>query len=143
MSVTSEKFRKRSWWKILLAMVLAAAAGYAFIVRPWEPKPLEVGVEAVAEGPFQQVLAVNGRVVARDAVMVRAAVSAQALDVPVVEGDLVEAGDVLAELDKAQPIALVAQARAALDAGILSRTQAQVNSDRAIALGENATRSTR
>ena len=145
MASTSEKFRKRrlSWWKILLVLVLAAAAAYAFIERPWEPKPLEVQVERVVEGPFQQVLAVNGRIVAREAVTVRAAVSAQALDVLVAEGDAVEAGDILTELDKSQPNALVAQARAALDAGIVSRTQAQATSDRAVALGENAPRSTR
>lgn len=142
----SEKpLRKRRWpwWKILFAILVLAGAAYAYFERPWEPKPIAVAVEVLAEGPFSQVLAVNGRVVARETVSVRTAVSAQALEVLAGEGDAVEAGDTLIQLDTTQQKTMVDQARAALDAGIVSQAQARANVDRAIALGENAPRSTR
>ena len=135
--------RRWSWWKIALVLAVAAGAVYAFVARPWEPKPAEVAVEIVAPGPFTQVLAVNGRVVAREAVAVRSSVSGQAVQVLAAEGDTIAAGDVLVELDAAQARSVVDQAQANLDAGIARRAQAQATADRAIALGENAPRASR
>lgn len=139
----SRRKRRWSWWQLLIGIAILAGATYAYIERPWEPKPKRVAVEILAEAPFSQVLAVNGRVVARETVTVRAAVSAQAMEVLADEGDTVAAGDKLIQLDTAQPQAFVDQARAALDAGIVRQAQAQATADRATALGENATRSTR
>lgn len=143
---TSEKpIRKRrwSWWPIMLVLAAMGGGAYAYLERPWEPKPIAVAVETVSAGPFTQALAVNGRIVAREAVAVRAAVSAQASEVMVDEGDAVSDGDVLVQLDTTQARTLVDQARAALEAGRVRQAQAQANSDRAIALGDNTTRSTR
>ncbi|MGV8953171.1 MAG: efflux RND transporter periplasmic adaptor subunit [Cypionkella sp.] len=142
---TEKSTRKHpwSWWQILLGVALLAGGAYAYLERPWEPRPTGVAVEILSEGPFAQVLAVNGRVVARETVTVRSAVSAQALEVLASEGGTIAAGDKLIQLDTTQPKTLVAQARAALDAGLVNQAQAQANADRAIALGENATRSTR
>jgi membrane fusion protein (multidrug efflux system) len=143
-SDTKIKRRRRfPWWQALLVLLLLGGGAYAYFERPWETKPTQVPVETVSSGPYTQVLAVNGRVVAREEVAVRAAVSAQALDVLADEGDTVEAGAVLVRLDTTQAQAMVDQARAALDAGLVRQTQAQANADRAEALGENATRSTR
>ncbi|MCW5721454.1 MAG: efflux RND transporter periplasmic adaptor subunit [Devosia sp.] len=135
--------RRGAWWQIALIVVLAAGAFYAYAERPWEPKPAAVRVEQLAIGPFAQVLAVNGRVVAREVVSVRPPVSAQVVEVLVREGDAVADGDVLVRLDAAQSLTLVDQAQAALEAGIVSRTQAQANADRAVALGDNVARSSR
>lgn len=136
--------RKRKWGKwLVLVLVLAAGAVYGFIARPWEEKPLSVAVERLEMGPMSQLLAVNGRVVPREEVKVRSAVSAPALLVNVSEGDVVKAGEVLVQLDVARPKALLDQARAALEAGIVRQQQAQATADRATALGENASRSTR
>lgn len=135
--------RRWSWWQVLMGIAVMAAGTYAYLERPWAPKPTKVAVEILSEGDFSQVLAVNGRVVARETVAVRAAVSAQALEVLAGEGDTVAEGDKLVQLDITQPKTMVDQARAALDAGLVSQAQAQVNADRASALGENATRSTR
>lgn len=135
---------KRRWGKFLvLALALLAVGAYAYLERPWEEKPAEVAVETVEAGPMSQLLAVNGRVVPREEVKVRSAVSAPAIQVNVAEGDEVEAGEVLIQLDVARPQALLDQARAALEAGIVRQQQAQATVDRATALGENASRSTR
>ena len=135
--------RRWSWWQLILVLAVVAAGAYAFVARPWEPKPAAVAVEVLAPGPFSQVLAVNGRVIARETVTVRAPVSARIVEVMVNEGDLVQAGDVLVQLETSQPKALVDQAQAALDAGIVRQAQAKATADRANALGENATRSAR
>lgn len=135
--------RRGKPWLFAGLFLLIAGGVYSYIERPWEPRPAIVAVEVMAEGPHVQVLAVNGRVAARHAVKVRAAVTGQAIEVRAEEGASVSAGDVLVQLDTAQPMALLDQARAALDAGMVRQQQAQANVDRARALGENATRSAR
>jgi RND family efflux transporter MFP subunit len=132
--------RRWSWWKVLLALALVAGAVYAAVARPWEPDIESVKVERLGLRAYSQVLAANGRVVPREEVSVRSSVSGLATAVPVREGDSVAAGDALVQLDPAQPNAVVAQARAALEAGIVRQTQAQATVERARALGENAPR---
>ncbi len=133
---------RRGWW-ILLVVLLIAGGVYAYVQRPWEARAPRVAVEAVAPGPVTEVLAVNGRVAARNTVNVRSPVSGRALEVLASEGDEVAEGDVLVRIDSGQAKALVDQARAALDAGVVKERQARAASDRAQALGENATRSAR
>ena len=135
--------RRRLAWLAIGGLLLAIGLTYAFLERPWEARPAKVTVEIVSEGPVVQVLAVNGRVAASQAVKVRSAVSGQAIEVLAEQGASVRAGDVLVQLDTAQPKALLDQARAALDAGLVRQQQAQANADRARALGDNATRSAR
>ncbi len=135
--------RRATPWLIAGLCLLTAGGVYAYIERPWEPRPAIVAVEVVSEGPHVQVLAVNGRVAARHAVKVRAAVIGQAMEVRAEEGASVSVGDVLVQLDTAQPMALLDQARAALDAGLVRQQQARANADRARALGDNAPRSAR
>jgi len=135
--------RRRTGWLAFAVVLLVGFGAYAYLKRPWETKPAVVAVETMVKGPVSQVLAVTGRVAASQAVKVKSAVSGQAVEVRADEGDSVTAGDVLVQIDTAQPKALEAQARAALDAGQVKQQQAQANVDRARALGENATRSAR
>ena len=130
------------WW-IVLGLIVVAGAGYAIWQQPWTTKPRAVAVEIVATGPAVQALAVNGRIAARQSVDVRAAVSAQALEVLAAEGQTVTAGDLLVRLDDASARAQVGQAQAALDAGLVQQEQARAAADRAVALGDNASRSAR
>lgn len=134
--------RKLGWWLVLLALVVAAGA-YAGVARPWEPKPTLVPTEIVAPGPISQVLAVNGRVAARQSVTVRAAVSGQALEVAAGVGDSVAPGALLVQIDAGLVEAQVGQARAALDAQQAKQRQAEATAERTQALGENTTRSSR
>lgn len=135
--------RRHMVWLVICGVLLVAGAVYAALERPWEPKSAVIGVEIVAEGPVVQVLAVNGRVAASQAVKIRSAVSGQAIEVWGEEGTSVRNGDVLLQLDTAQPTAMLDQAQAALDAGLVRQQQAQAAADRARALGDNATRSAR
>jgi RND family efflux transporter MFP subunit len=129
---------------ILLVLALVAGGGaYAFVERPWEEKPTEVSVERLQVGPVTQVLAVNGRVAARQSVAVRSAVAAKALIVAVDVGDSVTSGQVLTQLDAAVAEAQVKQAQASLLAQQVTQQQAEAVASRADALGENASRATR
>ena len=134
--------RKLGWWLVLL-VIIGAAGAYAGLTRPWEPKPTVVPVEVVAPGPISQVLAVNGRIAARQSVTVRAAVSGQALEVAADVGDSLAAGTLLVKIDAALVEAQVEQARAALDAQQAKQRQAEATAERTQALGENTTRSSR
>lgn len=122
------------------ALLVAGAATYAAVERPWDTRPTAVAVEYVASGPVTQVLAVNGRVAARRSVTVRASVSAQVVSVHGEEGDEVTAGRNLVMLDTAIIDTQVEQASAALEAQIVLRDQAQAAVDRARALGPNTPR---
>ncbi len=134
----TRKLRNR--W-LVIALILAAAAAYAGLERPWETKPIAVAVEILVSGPVSQVLAVNGRIAARTSVTVRAAVSAQALSFHADEGEHVTAGQVLLMLDTAIIDAQVEQATAALESQQALQRQARATVDRARALGPNSPRS--
>lgn len=134
----TRKLRNR--W-LVIALILAAAAAYAGLERPWETKPIAVAVEILVSGPVSQVLAVNGRIAARTSVTVRAAVSAQALSFHADEGEHVTAGQVLLMLDTAIIDVQVEQATAALESQQALQRQARATVDRARALGPNSPRS--
>lgn len=136
--------RKRPKGMLIFGLVALVGLGaYGAIARPWEPKRVQMALETIAPQDISQVLAVNGRVAAKNSVTVRAAVSAKALTVAADTGDTVEKGQVLVELDKALADAQWQQARAALDAQKVKESQAKATAERAQALGENASRSTR
>ncbi len=134
--------RKRlARWLVAVLLILIAGGAYAIVQRPWEIRPVAVEVEVLAPDVLREVLAVNGRVAARESVNIRSAVTARANAVMVDEGDRVTAGDQLVELDTAQAEALVAQAQAALDAGEAQRQLALATAERTRALGDVASRS--
>lgn len=136
------KARRRIWLAVF-GLALAGAAAWAAATRPWEARLQVVATETSRAGTVTQALAVTGRVAPRLQVKVRSAVSAQATEVLADEGDRVVEGQVIARLDPAQPQALVSQAKAALEAGLVAEQQAQATLDRARALGENTPRATR
>ncbi|QYO76266.1 efflux RND transporter periplasmic adaptor subunit [Devosia salina] len=135
--------KRRIGWTIVGLILIGAGSAYAYFERPWEEKPVRVEVEIAEPDKLIQALAVNGRVMARETIQVRSAVSGLAVSVGAGEGESVNANAVLVQLDTAQPQALLDQAQAALDAGLVRQQQAEANAARARALGENTPRSTR
>jgi RND family efflux transporter MFP subunit len=73
---------------------------------------------------------------------VRATVSGRLATLVVAEGDAVDAGEVLAEIDAEAQSAVVRQAVAALDAALVAQAQERETYDRLLALGANVARST-
>lgn len=132
--------RRRLFWPVTLVLALVAAGAWAGLTRPWEPKPVLVKTETLAEGPAVRLLAVNGRVVPGARIDVRPTVSGQVRELAVVEGDQVTAGQVIALIDDAQQRAAVEQASAALDAALAKNGQAELDVDRATRLGDTISR---
>lgn len=103
-------------------------------------RPTVVTVEIATLAPVTRVLAVNGRIAAVRSVDVRSVVSGTLAQLPVAEGDMVEANQTLAQLDAGAQTAAVRQAMAALDAALVTQQQASEVYDRAVVLGDNVAR---
>jgi HlyD family secretion protein len=100
------------------AILVVAAAAILLLLRPAflrEPGP-EVGSAIVVRGPLQVVVTASGAVQPRSRVRLAFDVSGTISQIAVSAGDVVGAGDVLAELNDAELRLQATQARAALDA---------------------------
>jgi RND family efflux transporter MFP subunit len=120
-----------------LILVLAAFA-YSQL---WMVGPSVVAVEMAQQAPVTRLLAVNGRIAAVNYVDIRPVVTGTLIAITVTEGDLVEADQILAQVDAAAQNAIVRQAMAGLDAALVTQAQATENYERALSLGPNIARS--
>ncbi len=125
----------RRWriWGAVGALVLALAA--LVLAQAWMSRPPIVTVETMAAAPVTRVLAVNGRIAADNSVEVTPTVTGTLVALPVAEGDAVEAGQILAQVDPEAQAAIVRQAQAGLDAARDAQTEARVEFDRTTSLG--------
>ncbi|WP_241239692.1 efflux RND transporter periplasmic adaptor subunit [Silicimonas algicola] len=121
----------------LLGLVLVAVASSQF----WMPRPTPVSVEVVTLAPVTRVLAVNGRIAAVHSVGIRSTVGGALAALSVAEGDVVDAGQVLARIEADAQNAVVRQAMAALDASLIAQDEARQTYNRSLALGTNIARS--
>jgi len=132
--------KRRIWLWISaggLSLVLAAFA-YSQL---WMPGPSVVAVEMAQQAPVTRLLAVNGRIAAVNSVDIRPVATGTLIVIRVTEGDLVEANQILAQVDAAAQNAIVRQAMAGLDAALVAQAQATENYERALSLGPNIARS--
>lgn len=137
--VSPQPARSTGWiWAALSVIVVAGVALWSF--QPWVSKGLPVAVETVTLGPLVRVLAVNGRIAPLHPVDVRPTIGGQVLEVMVDEGAGVRQGDVLVRVDASGQQAMVRQAMAGLDAGLVAQSQAKADFARAEALGGNIAR---
>lgn len=132
--------KRRRRWLWAVAGLLVLAVGGLVWSQVWMARPTVVTVEIATLAPVTRVLAVNGRIAAVRSVDVRSVVSGTLAQLPVAEGDLVEADQILAQLDAGAQAAAVRQAMAALDAALVAQQQASEAYDRAVVLGDNVAR---
>lgn len=132
---------KRWSWQLwaFLALFVTVGSGLWYF-QPWIPKGLPVIIETIVPATLTRVLAVNGRVAPLHLINVKASVGGKVTNVLVEEGQNVAQGDILARIDASSQQALVRQAAAGLDAGLVAQEQAATNSARAEALGNNISR---
>jgi RND family efflux transporter MFP subunit len=105
--------KRRRWlWLAAAAVILVGAA----IAAQRALAPPVVQVQPVSAKPAERVLAVTGRIRARESVQVAPRVAGQIAELRKDEGELVAAGDVLGRIDDAKARAALAQASAAADA---------------------------
>lgn len=137
--VAKTKTRHRFlWWggAVSAALILLVA----LYLKPWAEKSTVVAVEEVSPGPLTRLLAVNGKVAALHSVDVRSTVSGRLQAIVANVGDTVNKGDLLARIESAQQQAVVRQALAGLDAGLVGLAQAEASVARDRALGANVSR---
>lgn len=133
--VRARRRRRRLLWGSVAA-VLAVAAGVAALRASAPPA---VTVITVAAQPVERVLAVTGRVRAKESVAVLPKASGEIVALAKDDGELVAAGEVLGRIDDARARATVEQAAAAADAQSRVLAQAERDLARARALLERGT----
>jgi multidrug efflux pump subunit AcrA (membrane-fusion protein) len=132
--------KRMSFWVWVATAALALILLTLIWWQPFTTKPTSVVVEIVTPGPITRVLAVNGQVSALKSVSKHSSVSGTLLNLWVAEGDLVKLGDILVQIDAAQQAAVLRQAVAALDAGLVARAAAKTTLAPTQALGNNLAR---
>lgn len=133
-SLAAKRRRRRIFWYLVLLAAAGGVAAWAYLNRPWEPKPTIVAVEIVTPGPASRVLAINGRVKPTEQVEISSTVSGRVLSVAVAEGETVTEGTPLLVIDDTQQRATVAQVRSQLNGAEAQRDKARVDLERAEAL---------
>jgi RND family efflux transporter MFP subunit len=132
--------RQRRWlW--FGAGILAVGLSVAGYFQPWVTQPLVVAVEVATLAPVTRILAVNGRIASAQSVAVRPLVSGRLDALLVAEGDVVTAGQVLAQINAQAANASMRQAVAGLDAALVAQVGAVETYARSVALGGNIARS--
>lgn len=96
-------------------------------VQKTGPKYKEFKIE---RGIFQVVVSANGIVKPIDRIEIKSKASGEIEELPVVEGDFIQRGDLIARLDQKDERAAVAQAQADLDIANAELKQAQSTFDR-------------
>lgn len=114
-----------------------------FLVQIWGKSYNSLEILKVQEQAATQVLAVNGLVKAQTSVSLGSVVVGRVLSVHADEGDSVNQGELLVQIDSALAHSKVEQAQAAMAAQQVKQRQATVNAARAKALGPNATEARR
>jgi RND family efflux transporter MFP subunit len=136
--VAAPKRRLWLWSGASILGLLLAALAYSQL---WMVGPPVVAVEIAQMAPVTRLLAVNGRIAAVNSVEIRPVVAGNLIAIAVREGDVVEADQILAQVDAAAQSAIVRQAVAGLDAAVVARAQATESYERALSLGPNIARS--
>lgn len=137
-SVASPNRRIWLWISASVVGLLLAALAYSQL---WMAGPSVVAVEMAQAAPVTRLLAVNGRIAAVNSVDIRPVVTGTLIAIAVAEGDVVEADQILAQVDAAVQKAIVRQAMAGLDAALVAQAQATESYERAVSLGPNIARS--
>jgi HlyD family secretion protein len=116
------------------AVVLIALIVVALITT--QEKLTAVTIEKVEKGKIISVVTANGKVEAKTNVNISSDVMGKILDIPVLEGQKVEKGQLLVQIDKTQSLSDVDQMKAVLASAEADKEQAKINFDRQVKLFE-------
>jgi len=128
--------RKPIMVAVLLIVVLAGGAGFALLARskgsavPPAPPPVPIVAGTVAQHDVPIYLTGVGTVVAYNTVVVRSQIQGQLVSINFTEGQIVHAGDLLAQIDPRPYQAQIEQLTANRDRDQAQLTNALANLDR-------------
>lgn len=100
-------------WKIVLALLLVASLAATYVLQKGDSATV-VDVVAIARGSIDSRLQLTGKLINDRTVVLTALLDGEIMAIRAREGDVVEAGSVLAELDSRQVKALLDKASAEL-----------------------------
>ena len=112
----------------IAGVVVVGLAGLAYVgVKRSGPKSTEVRIEAVEERDLVASVTASGKIQPRTKVDVSADVTGRIVRLAVKEGDMVERGQFLLQIDPEQPAAAVQRAEAALASAKAQEAQVRAN----------------
>ena len=120
--------KKRTIFIIVGAVILISFVVLA--VFKTQEKLIPVTIETVESGKIISIVTANGKVEAKTKVNISADVMGKIINLPVVEGQPVDKGELLVEIDKTEKLTDVAQMRAALAQAKVGEEEAQINFNR-------------
>jgi HlyD family secretion protein len=119
----------RKWIsRLVVIAVLAGAAAFLWIKKPWvsKPAPLSFTTVPVDKGTIAAQVTATGTLSARSTVTVGAQVSGRIVELHADYNDVVKKGQLLAKLDPDLLNAQIEQAQAAYDSAVANMKRAQV-----------------
>lgn len=111
---------------IILGVIVVVAIIIVANVLKSSEKTYQVQADKAQKSDISSIVTANGRIVPRTAVKISAYVPAKIIQLPVEEGDVVEKGELLVQLDDTQYKAAVNQAKAQLSSAKASLEQARL-----------------
>ena len=108
------KKKKRTWLIIALLILIGLLIAAAVYKSKTKPKGEEVKIEEVSKRTIKETVSASGRIFPEKEVKISSDVSGEIVDLFVLEGDSVRAGQVLANIDPESYESAVARSRAAV-----------------------------
>jgi len=95
----AKKKGKGFWFLIILLLVLAATMSFAYYKKSKEPKGTAVNFDTVKKRTIKEKVSASGRIFPEKEIKISSDVSGEIVELYVMEGDSVKAGQVLAKID--------------------------------------------
>jgi len=128
--------RRKLWWILGIVVVLTAVGGFFFFRRG--PKPVAVQTAVVERGDLQAKVTANGKVQAQRKVDISATIPGQITQLAVREGDAVKKGQLLLQIDAANPRAAARSSEFSMQALLKELDSARFSEEQARADAERA-----
>lgn len=126
MAKTNSRLMKTRYrWGIVVAVIAIAGGGWMAFNRG--PQPTEIQIATVGRADLQSKVSANGKVQAQKKVDISATVAGQITHLAVKEGDAVKKGQLLLQIDAANPRSVVGGAAASVQALEMELDSARAN----------------
>jgi len=106
--------KSKTWIIIILAIVILALIGMAIAKSNKKPKGISIKVEEAKKRTLRETVSASGRIFPAKEVKISSDVSGEIVELYIMEGDSVKAGQVLAKIDPEAFVSVVQRGEAAL-----------------------------